>query len=482
MNSQILLLLSALVANAAYAQTAASAPPVLGTELVFTYSRAVTSRPFVGLKGGLEILDLENGGYSEAARSAIAGGNFTALIPNSRPPGAGIAIQLSTIPIATPASGVVFKEDPLTKSMLPSSDSLGTILTERPETMGRGRAFLGLSRQSFRFTHMDGHNMSAMHLLYPGGEPTNVFQNGVRQMTSPATIDGNVDLRLSQNVALLSYGLTNRTDVSIALTTVQASMSVVASNAKIHNNGNPAAGGTCWCAQTFDVASSLSDPESKYGVSGLSIPGVFGSARSSSSGLGDTLLRVKRVLWESRRFTASAGGDLRLPTGDALNLRGSGAVGLKPFVAVALPGFDLGTVRFSPYANFGYQFNGKSVLAGDVLRGVKESLPNQVHWSAGMSAKFHPRMALVADMIGLRVRGIEQLITVTVPGRGNGTGNVTGALPNPARQSFSNTNGSFGLKLRTVGNLVASANMAVAFDKNGTRDRLVPLFGLGYSF
>jgi hypothetical protein len=59
---------------------------------------------------------------------------------------------------------------------------------------------------------MDGHNMSAMHLLYPGGEPTNVFQNGVRQMTSPATIDGNVDLRLSQNVALLSYESHGRVD------------------------------------------------------------------------------------------------------------------------------------------------------------------------------------------------------------------------------------------------------------------------------
>jgi hypothetical protein len=44
------------------------------------------------------------------------------------------------------------------------------------------------------------------------------------------------------------------------------------------------------------------------------------------------------------------------------------------------------------------------------------------------------------------------------------------------------TNGAFGLKLKLVGNLVFSTNLLVSFDENGLRDKLVPLFGFGYSF
>jgi hypothetical protein len=48
--------------------------------------------------------------------------------------------------------------------------------------------------------------------------------------------------------------------------------------------------------------------------------------------------------------------------------------------------------------------------------------------------------------------------------------------------SFGQYTGSFGYKVKIVGNLIANANVLVRFDNNGLTAHLVPLFGVGYSF
>jgi hypothetical protein len=48
------------------------------------------------------------------------------------------------------------------------------------------------------------------------------------------------------------------------------------------------------------------------------------------------------------------GLEYRLPTGDPLNFRGSGATGVRPFLSWGYNG------RISPHANIGFQYNGSS--------------------------------------------------------------------------------------------------------------------------
>jgi hypothetical protein len=48
--------------------------------------------------------------------------------------------------------------------------------------------------------------------------------------------------------------------------------------------------------------------------------------------------------------------------------------------------------------------------------------------------------------------------------------------------SFGQYSGSFGYKVKIVGNLIANVNALVRLDNNGLTARVVPLFGLGYSF
>ena len=98
----------------------------------------------------------------------------------------------------------------------------------------------------------------------------------------------------------------------------------------------------------------------------------------SASGIGDIIVRLKNRVYSGGSGLAW-GMDLRLPTGDAENLLGSGALGLKPFVAVS---FNNEVV--SPHFNLGYQWNGKSILAGDVLAGEKAELPDQLVYAVGL--------------------------------------------------------------------------------------------------
>ncbi|MCC6388952.1 MAG: hypothetical protein IT167_00010 [Bryobacterales bacterium] len=448
-------------------------------KLIFVIPNAVDAHPQLGVSlkdtDPFRSADFGTVVGSDSNFGPVAGGLM-------RPFNIGIATQLSALPIASPASGVIFREDPATGASLPSAQSLGPILTERAETIGKRRFYMGFTRQQFRFSKLEGQPLGNIHALDVGGVGTKILQDGVRQTTSPTTADLQIDLRLDQNVAFFTYGLTNRLDVSAALTWVNATVGAVASNGRIVNTGDPTAGGTCWCAQTFNVDSSRNTFGQDFGQSGFVASGPFGRSHRTSTGIGDTLIRVKGTVFERPSAAFALGADFRLPTGDELNYHGSGSAGFKPFAALSLHSRDLGIVRISPHFNIGYQVNGKSLLAGDIFTNTKGDLPNIFSWSAGAGISFSQRITFQADILGQTLLDANRLVLTTVPGRGQNIAPATGVTLSPNKKNIQMNSGAFGFKLKLAGNLVFSANMLVAFDDNGLRDRVVPLFGLGYTF
>ena len=53
-------------------------------------------------------------------------------------------------------------------------------------------------------------------------------------------------------------------------------------------------------------------------------------------------------------------------------------MGMRPFAAVSAAHGP-----FAPHANIAYQWNGQSVLAGDVLARTEADLPDQFQYAAG---------------------------------------------------------------------------------------------------
>lgn len=83
---------------------------------------------------------------------------------------ANIATALSIVPLSSPASGVIHRTDPNTAAELPEDSTLGTIFTERAETIGKHKWYVGFSHQDFHFTRFNGVGLNTLSLLYGGGD------------------------------------------------------------------------------------------------------------------------------------------------------------------------------------------------------------------------------------------------------------------------------------------------------------------------
>ena len=96
------------------------------------------------------------------------------------------------------------------------------------------------------------------------------------------------------------------------------------------------------------------------------------------------------------------------PTGDEEDFLGSGAFGLKPAII-----FSSSHKVVSFHLNAAYQWNGESLLAGNVQLGQKADMPDQVLYSGGLSVAVAKPLTLVGDLLGRRFLDTPRLQTTT---------------------------------------------------------------------
>ena len=103
---------------------------------------------------------------------------------------------------------------------------------------------------------------------------------------------------------------------------------------------------------------------------------------------------------------------MRLPTGDEMNLLGSGAPGLQPFAI-----WSATYQKVSPHVNVGYRWNGSSVLAGNPATGESGDFPDQVSYGVGADVSVNSRLTLAFDVLGRYLIDAERLRLEDVPRR-----------------------------------------------------------------
>ena len=416
---------------------------------------------------------------------------------------ASIATALSIVPLASPASGVIFKTDAATGVELPVSSTLGPVFVERAETIGRNKFYIGITHQDFHFTSLNGQSLNNLQGLYVGGDSSNISSSpgGETFKTVPATFNIGMDVRLSQDMAFITYGATNRFDVSVGLPMVHSAVAARTYNGQIYSGLGGPVGATpnanCWCVNTFTP-----------GVQTLTLPAI-GQSSLGKTGFGDMLLRFKGTVLEEENIAIALGTDLRLPTGDAQNFLGTGTTSIKPFMALSLYSKPLRSgIVFAPHFNVGWQYSGKSSLGGPLQPSLqtagestgylgapftttKDFLPDVLSWAVGSEVAFGRKNTLAVDFLGDQIgliHGIPSLTNQIVSGS-----NVYSPIPPfsqtsasglvaAGRTSFGQYYGAFGWKAKIVGNLIATVNFLVRFDDNGLTAKIVPLYGLGYSF
>jgi len=371
---------------------------------------------------------------------------------NFGPFNSAIGSQLTSLPLPSPASGFTYTFDPALGVYTRSAQSYGPVLTERAETIGKEKFYAGFSFQHFRFGTLDGVNLRNFNSVFRHTQstPDPLIKEDL------ITTNTFVDTQIDQATAFFTYGLSDRIDVSVALPFVNANLAVV-SNATIQRIG------------------TANDPTIHFFLDSNGNPTNHKQFSSSgaASGLGDVLVRIKGTALKTAPAWFALGLDVRLPTGDAYNFLGSGAVGLKPFIAISGR-----TKRVTPHVNLGYQWNDSSPLAGDIFTGTSGHLPNQFTYAAGFDAGVNKRFSFAADVLGQKVFHAQGIQPSTFTAA-NGTQFADNAF---VRENPNITNGSVGFKVNPIGTLLVSFNVLIQLNDAGLRSRVVPLAGFSYTF
>jgi hypothetical protein len=385
--------------------------------------------------------------------------------------GTAIATQLAILPIISPASGFTYKYNSGTGAFERTTNTFGPIYTERAETIGRGKLYFGVSYQRFRFDSLDGidlHNIPSVfrHISNTGPNGTaSPYEKDVIRATN------NITFNMDQTMLFGTVGVTDRIDVSLAVPIVSARMGASSDDEIIRVSGevnNP---------HQFDAAGSLRK--------------VYG-AKGSATGIGDVTVRIKGNVFQGEAFRVALGLDIRTPTGSARELLGSGSTGIKPFIAVSAG------KRIAPHVNIGYQYNGRSILAGNLTGttisedasgsttiqngpATKGHVPGNFFFAVGADVGLTSRLTLAFDYLGQTVFNAPRVFrqtTTTEAGPG------ATSLPDIVgrRETVTLNSGAAGVKVNLFGGLLLTADILFRLDNNGLRQSVTPLIGLSRTF
>jgi len=271
-----------------------------------------------------------------AARIGLEGGGaFDAL-------GDAIADTAArNLPIISASAGFTYQYNPQLEVFERTSDTLGPIFLERPDTIGQGKFNVNVSYQYVELNELDGTPTRRLEATDPV----------IVRVTDPSgTLLGFTANRLRYNMHLINnivgfsatYGVLDHLDVNILVPLVATHFNLTATTQQLF----------------------VAPPSGAFAPQ----PGPEESAKSSAqkNGVGDILLRAKYQLprWDFLR--SAAGLQLRLPSGDKDNFQGTGTFEASPFLYLSTILWG----RVEPHANLGLDLRSDDVAQSEARYGI----------------------------------------------------------------------------------------------------------------
>jgi hypothetical protein len=365
-----------------------------------------------------------------------------------------IGSNVANVPVSATSGGSTFSFE----GGVPvrTSTSAGPVFGERAQTLGRGRVLAGLSRTGVAFKTIRGVDLDRLRFTFThansdfegcdsiaGGDCSLL---GVPVLENETIdLDLSLDVRLTVTTFLLTYGLTDRIDVGVALPVVATRLEGT-SQAQINPFGPPPAvhffGGT---------------PDNPVLTASRFV-------RGSSTGLGDVDGRVKVNLRRGDPVAVGVLADVRFPTGSEDDLLGSGAFAARGLAIVSAHFGD-----FSPHANVGYLYRGGAFETDAVLG------------TLGFDHLLAPWATLAVDLISQLQVGdsplqVPDLVVIQSPY----VRTITPSIIPDRRDDI--VDGSLGLKLTTTTGLTVVGNGEWPLNRGGLRPNVIWTLGLEYNF
>lgn len=339
-----------------------------------------------------------------------------------------IGNEVSTAPIGTSTGGFTFVFDSRTGVFTRSTTTFGPAFADRSLTTGRGRVSAGFNWLHSSYGSIAGMDVDNGELLTARNAevPLLPISHGTTYL----------DVSSDTVVAFATVGVTNNVDVGVILPFVRVSLGA---ELRIFNADIPVA--------------SYAMPQ--MDASGIGDIGIFGKYRFWQRGSGGMAAQV----------------EIRMPTGDEDNLRGLGITRTQLSAIWSHAG------KFAPHATVGYEFWSDDI---EITRSLDVSARNQLRYAAGMEIEAHPRLTVLADLIGRRLlKGGKpgyQRFPIELPGGGSFEGLVGLA------QGLNVISVAPGVKWNVAGNVLLTGSVLVSVENDGVKAATVPVIGMDWAF
>lgn len=362
--------------------------------------------------------------------------------------------SVAGVPIGATSSGETFRFE--AGVPVKTSTSAGPILSERSETLGRGRAVVGVGYTKVSFTMLRGQDMGNLELFFTHQNVNfagcDTLQGGdCSKMGFPLLENDVIRVRLAlhANVAITTfyatYGLFDFLDLSFVVPLVSTHLSGTSE------------------AQVFPFGGTTA----VHFFAGTPSAPVLNASRSvegSAFGLGDVAVRAKALVRQTGRSSLAVFGDARFATGDDADLLGAGYFSARGGAAL--------TARFGPVAphvNFGYLYR-RTENASDAVLGT-----------VGFDHLMVPGLTLAMDLLSAWQVGPSK---VRLPGPVKIDYPFQRTIqPTSIPDMRDNTvDGSVGFKLSHGSGATAIVNVLVPMNAGGLRGRHMFTAGVEYAF
>lgn len=326
-----------------------------------------------GLFGGTLTTTIQNGVFvPQAAESQQLrfASQFESL-------SAALASAHSQAPIPSASGAFRFAWDPELDTFVRSTQSLGSGIAERAQTLGRYTGTFSVSYTHIDFDTSEGDSLTRLSFSQSAFSPQfiNRLVSSDQLKFGSDLIQSQLDMRLSFDTFFLTgaFGITDNIDVSAALSVSEARMraNIVSRIQKV--TGQP--------GDSFFLAGS-NGLVAKSGTLCGNFKCATDGFDDSAFGTGDLFLRGKWHFYDTEYADFAVAGVLTIPTGNADNFLGFNDPTFTPLLIASK---SFGPV--SPHLNLGYAFRS----GADV---------SQAQWIAGADWRTTKWLTLAADFLG----------------------------------------------------------------------------------
>jgi|RhiMethySRZTD1v2_1073278.scaffolds.fasta_scaffold04123_8 hypothetical protein len=359
--------------------------------------------------------------------------NPLGLRPIGESIGLTTALEIATQPLSSASGGMVFKLDPATGLLTRVSRTLGPSFAERALTAGEGQVAIAAA---FSATSYDKLSKFGLNNL-PLGSVT---------ASNPANARvGTGDFHLTSKTLTMAgtVGIAPKVDVAVIVPLITATLEAVTT--QVDGNGR-----LIRLAETNTKFSGIGDMAAILKFKAAKLPGP---EIPDPGGLGFMLT-------------------MRLPTGSRENLRGLGV-----YRTMASAIFSAGKGPFKPHASGGFEFWSKSVdVPTATATGGLVKVRHQVLFAAGFEIEAHPKVTLLLDFLGQKIRKGGEVGVVSDPINAGGISSIQSLVDLP--EGILKGILVPGIKVNLKGKLLLSLNALVTVKNNGLHSKVTPVVGL----